>query len=305
MTDLTVSLRGLKLKNPILTASGCCGYGLEFREFFSLERLGGIVCKGLSLKPREGNPPPRICETPAGMLNSIGLQNVGLEKFIAEVLPELAREKALVAVNLFGECEGDYVELARRCESLPGIAAVELNLSCPNVKKGGIQFGGDPESIHALTSQVRQVFTRSLWVKLSPNVASIIPLAQAAQKAGADALTCINTLRGMAIDVETGMAKLHTTYGGLSGPAIKPVALRFVHETALNTDIPVIGCGGIARATDVVEFLLAGATAVQVGTILFQNPAAPVELIEGLERFLAEKNIPAARDLIGKVKTHA
>jgi dihydroorotate dehydrogenase (NAD+) catalytic subunit len=305
MTDLSVSIRGLILKNPILTASGCCGYGLEFREFFPLDALGGIVCKGLSLKPREGNPPPRICETPAGMLNSIGLQNVGVEKFIHEYLPELEKSRAVVAANLFGETEADYVELARRCESAKGIAAIELNLSCPNVKKGGIHFGSEPEAVHSLTAQVRQVFTRSLWVKLSPNVTSIVPLAQAAQRAGADALTCINTLKGMAIDPQTWQARLHTMYGGLSGPAIKPVALRFVHETARNTDIPVIGCGGIARAEDIVEFLLGGATAVQVGTLLFQNPALPLELIAGLENYLKEKNIPSVRDLIGKVQTHA
>jgi dihydroorotate dehydrogenase (NAD+) catalytic subunit len=305
VSDLRTTVGPLTFRNPILTASGCCGYGLELKEFFPLDRLGALVVKGLSLKPREGNPPPRICETPAGMLNSIGLQNIGVEAFIGEVLPVLEADGIPVMANLFGEEEEAYVELARRCEAARGICAIELNLSCPNVKKGGIHFGTEPEAVAALTAKVRQVYTRSLWVKLSPNVATVVPLALAAQKAGADALTCINTLKGMAIDPLTWKARLHTTYGGLSGPAIKPVALRFVHETARAVDIPVVGCGGAATALDIVEFLLAGARAVQVGTLLFQNPALPVELEEGLRAYLDERGLANLDALIGKVKTHA
>ncbi len=301
--DLSVSLGPLTLKNPIMTASGCCEYGLELAEFFPLDSIGAVVVKGLSPKPRKGNPIPRIAETSSGMLNSIGLQNIGVDAFIREKLPDLLSLGATVAANIFGETIEDYVMLARFCNEA-GIPALELNLSCPNVHKGGMEFGVDPDVLHEITSRCRAVYAGSLWVKLTPNITSIVPLAEAAKSAGADAVTCINTLRGMAIDIKTGKPKLHTIFGGLSGPAIKPVALRFTYEVASRVGIPVIGCGGIVRVEDIVEFLLAGATAVQVGTILFREPDCPTTLVHGLSSFMEARGLSSIHDLIGKMVRH-
>lgn len=303
MTDLSVALGSLTLKNPIMTASGCCEYGLELGDFFPLSSIGAVVVKGLSLHPRAGNPIPRIAETPAGMLNSIGLQNVGIDAFLEEKLPELRERRATVIANIFGETSEEYRKLSDRCRQ-GGLDGIELNLSCPNVQKGGIEFGTDADTIREITSTCREVFPSSLWVKLTPNVTRIVPLAEAAKEGGADAVTCINTLRGMAIDVETGKPRLHTMFGGLSGPAIRPVALRFVHEVSRHVDMPVIGCGGISTVSDILEFLLAGASAVQVGTILFRDPTAPRRLLQELQTALADRKIDRLDQIIGKMKPH-
>lgn len=301
MIDLSVDISGLTLKNPIMTASGCCQYGLELSDFFPLDSIGAVVVKGLSLKPREGNPTPRIAETPAGMLNSIGLQNIGIDAFLKDKWPQLKEQRATVAANIFGEQPDHYPELARICSDA-GIPAVELNLSCPNVQQGGLEFGVDPGLIEEITRSCREVYTGSLWVKLTPNVSRIAPLAEAARKGGADAVTCINTLRGAAIDIKTRKPRLRTVFGGLSGPAIKPVALRFVLETTRSVPIPVIACGGIMTCEDVIEFILAGATAVQVGTLLFRNPEAPQQLVTQLRRYLEEEGLDSVRALRGKVQ---
>ncbi len=269
--DLSTRVAALELRNPILTASGTFGYGLEFADLTDLTALGGIVTKGLSLEPMPGNPGPRICETRGGVLNSIGLQNIGIEHFLDHVLPGLADYPAAVIVNLFGNAENDYRELAERVESASGVAAIELNVSCPNVEKGGIEFGHDPEQLRELVRGVRDVSSKTLIVKLSPNVTSPTAIAQACRDGGADALSCINTVVGMAIDSRTRRPLLHTVRGGLSGPAIKPIALRIVFEVSRAVELPVIGVGGVQSVDDVIEYLLAGASAVQVGTTLFRD----------------------------------
>ena len=300
--DLTVKVAGLELANPILTASGTFGYGLEFAHLVALERLGGIVTKGLSPEPLRGNPPPRVCETRGGMLNSIGLQNIGIDRFVGEVLPGLARYPAKVIVNVFGHTIGDYLRVVARAEPCPEIAALELNVSCPNVERGGIEFGHDAEALRRLVAAVRQESRKPLIVKLSPNVTSPVDLGLAARDGGADALACINTVLGMAIDAATRRPLLHTVKGGLSGPAIKPIALRIVFDVARRVGLPVIGIGGIETWTDVVEFLLAGASAVQVGTALFRDPSTPEALLAGLESYLRETATPRVTDLVGALE---
>jgi dihydroorotate dehydrogenase (NAD+) catalytic subunit len=300
--DLSVRLGALALPNPILTASGTFGYGLEFAHLAALEKLGGLVTKGLSLEPLRGNPPPRIAETRGGMLNSIGLQNIGVEKFLADVLPGLARYPARVLVNLFGYEFDDYARLAARVDPHSGVAAVELNVSCPNVKKGGIEFGHDPELLERLVRSVRAATGKPIAVKLSPNVTSPAVLGEAAKAGGADILSAVNTLLGMAIDPRTRRPRLATTRGGLSGPAIKPIAVRIVHDVARKVGLPVIGIGGVETVDDVVEFLLAGASAVQVGTALFRDPRTAERLVDGLRERLVEENVSSVRDLIGAVK---
>jgi dihydroorotate dehydrogenase (NAD+) catalytic subunit len=292
----------LELSNPILTASGCFGYGLEFAHLADLGRLGGLVTKGLSLTPLRGNPPPRIGETRGGMLNSIGLQNIGIERFLADVLPGLARFPARVVVNLFGYELEDYARLAERVEPHAAVAAVELNVSCPNVKKGGIEFGHDPAVLERLVASVRRATTKPIWVKLSPNAGSPVEVADAARCGGADALTAINTLLGMAIDPWTRRPRLHTTRGGLSGPAIRPVAVRIVHDVARKVGLPVVASGGVERVDDVVEFLLAGASAVEVGTALFRDPRTAERLVEALPARLAELGVAQVADLVGGVR---
>ncbi|MEJ5167074.1 MAG: dihydroorotate dehydrogenase [Thermoanaerobaculia bacterium] len=304
MIDLKVKIGNLNLKNPVILASGCCGYGLEMEDFFSLEEVGGIVLKGLSLKERQGNLPPRICETPSGMINSIGLQNVGIEKFINEKLPQLKKKKGVFIANIFGETEEEYLKLSEIINEIDIIPAIELNCSCPNVQKGGIHFGTEPEILKDLVFKIRKIYKKDLWVKLSPNVTSILPLAKAAIDAGADALTCANTYKAMAIDVDTGMVKIRNIFGGLSGPAIRPLTLRLVYEINKNFKVPIIASGGVENYRDGLEYILAGASAFQIGTILFKNPKAPMEIINGLKKYLKEKKINSIKDLIGEVKTY-
>jgi dihydroorotate dehydrogenase (NAD+) catalytic subunit len=300
--DLAVRLGPLELPNPILTASGTFGYGLEFAGLADLEKLGGIVTKGLSLEPLAGNPPPRVGETRGGMLNSIGLQNIGVERFLADVLPGLARFPARVIVNLFGYEFDDYARLAARVDPFPGIAAVELNVSCPNVEKGGMEFGHDPEILERLVASVRRATGKPIAVKLSPNAGSPVAVAEAARAGGADILSAINTVLGMSIDPWTRRPRLHTNRGGLSGPAIKPIALRIVFDVARKVGLPVIGIGGVETVDDVVEFLLAGASAVQVGTALFRDPRAAERLAGELPVRLSELGVERASDLVGAVR---
>jgi len=299
---LSVRLGPLELPNPILTASGTFGYGLEFAPLAALDRLGGIVTKGLSLEPLPGNPPPRIAETRGGVLNSIGLQNIGIERFLGEVLPGLARYPAKVVVNLFGYEFDDYAALARRVDDQPGVAAVELNVSCPNVKKGGMEFGHDPAVLERLVASVRASTSKPILVKLSPNSGSPVEVADAARRGGADILSAINTVLGMAIDPWTRRPRLHTNRGGLSGPAIRPIAVRIVFDVSRKVGLPVVGIGGIETVDDVVEFLLAGASAVQVGTALFRDPRTAERLVSGLEARLVELGVARVADLVGKVR---
>ncbi len=297
--DLSVRLGPLRLPNPILTASGTFGYGLEFAELADLHRLGGLVTKGLSLEPLAGNPPVRIAETHGGMLNSIGLENIGIARFLGDVLPGLSGLPPRVIVNLFGYSRSDYVRLAEIVDPHDGVAAVELNVSCPNVSKGGIEFGHDPDVLSGLVQRVRAATGKPIIVKLSPNVTSPQALGQAAAAGGADILSAVNTFVGMAIDSRSRRPVLSTTRGGLSGPAIKPLALRIVFDVAREVDLPVIGIGGIATLEDVLEFLLAGASAVQVGTALFRDPRTAERLVAGLEDRLAEEGLASVESLVG------
>lgn len=301
--DLRVRIGALELQNPVLTASGTFGYAKEFEPFVNLNRLGGIIVKGISLEPRAGNPPPRIVETACGMLNAIGLENVGVDRFISEKMPYLRTLTAPLIVNILGDSLDDYRELARRLDEVPGISGIEVNISCPNVKKGGVAFGASPEMAAAVTAAVRSATKLPLIVKLSPNVTDITVMARAVEAAGADAVSLINTLIGMAINAETRKPRLANIIGGLSGPAIKPIALRMVWQTARAVSIPVIGIGGIGTAEDAVEFLLAGATAVQVGTANFYDPSAAEKIVDGLEDYLQRHNEKRIANLIGALDT--
>jgi len=297
---LAVQLGPLRLKNPILTASGTFGYGLEFTDFVDLSRLGGICTKGLSLNPHAGNVPPRICETPAGMLNAIGLQNVGVEVFLREKLPRLVELGASVIANVWGDVEEEYVAVVRALENAEGIAAIELNISCPNVEKGGMLFGNSPQATASLVSRVRAATPRPLIVKLSPNAPDIVASARAARDSGADVLSLVNTFVGMAIDPETGRPILSFGTGGLSGPAIKPLAVRMVFQVARAlSDVPIMGIGGISQLSDVLEFLAAGAAAVQVGTANFKEPGVSARLVEELEAYCEERGVTVA-SLVGR-----
>ena len=284
--DLSVTIGALRLRNPILAASGTFGYGLEFAHLVDLTGLGGFVTKGLSREPMEGAPPPRLRETPSGMLNSVGLQNVGVRAFIGEKLPVLRKYDTQVIANVFGCTVEDYVEVIRALEDAEGVAGYELNISCPNVKKGGMQFGAEPGMVAEVVGAARQAAKRPLWVKLSPLVADIGVIARAAEEAGADALTVANTYPAMAVDYKTGKSKLGNTTGGLSGPAIKPITLRLVWEAHRAVKIPVLGLGGIETVEDVLEYLAVGATAVQVGTASFSDPRATRRLVERLRKAL-------------------
>jgi len=298
---LAVEIGSLKLKNPVMTASGTFGYGEEYSEFLDLNMLGAVVVKGISLKPMEGNPPPRICETPCGMLNAIGLQNIGLKRFLKEKLPYLRQFDTKIIVNILGNTIREYVRLSKELDDA-GVDAIELNVSCPNVKKGGIIFGTDKRALSRLVLKVKQSSGKTLLItKLSPNVSDITEFARAAEESGSDALSLINTLRGMAIDIETRRPKLANIIGGLSGPAIKPIALRMVWEASQSVRIPVIGIGGIINARDAIEFMLAGATAIQVGTGNFINPMATIEIINGIRSYSEGKNIDNIRDIIGSI----
>ena len=301
--DLAVQIGPLKLKNPVLTASGTFGYGQEFSSLMDPNLLGGIVVKGISLKPMEGNPPPRIVETPCGMLNAIGLANVGLEAFLSEKLPWLQELDTCVIVNIYGHSLDEYGAVAAGLKGARGISALEVNISCPNVEQGGMAFGTDPDMAARVTERVLKETDKPVIVKLSPNVTDIRKIAKAVEKAGAHALSLINTLTGMAIDVESRMPKLANGSGGLSGPAIRPVAVHMVHQVVRTVNIPVIGMGGILEPRDALEFLIAGAGAIQVGTANFINPRAALNIINGLETFLSEHGINAINDIIGSLKS--
>ena len=297
--NLAVDIAGINLRNPVMTASGTFGYGREFSEYLDLEKIGAIITKGLSMKPKAGNPTPRIVETPGGMLNAIGLQNVGIDAFITEKVPFLRTISTPVIVNLYGNTLDEYGELAARIDVIPEVAGVEVNISCPNVKQGGIVFGTDPRAAAEVVSLVRRGTTKPLIVKLSPNVTDVVVMAKACVDAGADALSLINTLTGMAIDLQKRRPILANITGGLSGPAIKPVALRMVWQVARAVTVPVIGIGGITTATDSLEFILAGATAIQVGTANFLDPSAAQTIAVEMEEYLVQNGIADIRDLIG------
>ena len=299
---LETSLCGIRLRNPVLAASGTFGYGLEFAHLVDLNALGGFVVKGISREPIEGNPPPRIYETQGGMINSIGLQNIGVRAFVSDKLPALAKVSTAVFANIFGYQCGDYCEVARVLEDHPGLAGYELNVSCPNTSHGGIYFSSDPALLAEVVGAVKRVARRPVIVKLSPNVAAIEPLAQAAESAGADALSLINTFIALAIDPHTRRSRIGAGFGGLSGPAIKPIALRLVCQAARAVKIPVIGMGGIVTGEDAAEFLIAGASAVEVGTATFADPASPLRIARELSAFLRRENVGSARELVGTLK---
>lgn len=300
--DLSVDIAGIHLKNPVMPASGTFGYGEEYAPYLDVEKIGAIVTKGLSLKPKAGNPTPRIAETISGMLNAIGLQNVGVDDFVKFKLPFLREVNTPVIANFFGNTLTEYGEVAKRLSDIPEIAGVELNISCPNVKKGGIVFGTDPKAAAEVVTLVRENLSKPLIVKLTPNVTDITVIARAVEEAGADAISCINTLTGMAVDVKTRKPRLANRTGGLSGPAIRPVALRMVHQVVQAVKVPVIGVGGIVRPMDAIEFLIVGARAVQVGTANFVDPQAMITIIEGIEEFLVDEGLDDIDQLIGSLE---
>jgi dihydroorotate dehydrogenase (NAD+) catalytic subunit len=303
--DLSVNVGALRLSNPILAASGTFGYGVEFAHLVDLNRLGGIVVKGLSLEPIAGAPAPRLCETPSGMLNAVGLQNIGVRAFVAEKLPALRQYRTTVIANVFGYTVEEYVSVIRVLEDAEGLAAYELNISCPNTAHGGIQFGSDPQMVSEVVSSARQAARRPLWVKLSPNVTDIGVIARAAENAGADALTVANTYQAMSIDVQSRRSRLGRSTGGLSGPAIKPITLRLVYEAKHAVKIPVVGLGGIENAEDILEYVIAGASAVQVGTASFSRPTACVDILNQLEKTCRNDNINSISNLIGSFQAES
>ncbi len=294
--------RGLRLANPVMAASGTFGYGVEYAGLFDIQRLGAVICKGTTLEPRDGNPPPRLAETAAGMLNAIGLQNGGVDALINEKAPVWVKWRVPVLVNIAGETVDEYSALARRLDRVPGIAGLEVNISCPNVRAGGAEFGMRPESAAEVTAAVRGATSLPVLVKLTPNTTDVVKIARAVSEAGADAVSLINTLKGMAIDVRRRRPVLGNITGGLSGPAIKPVALHLVYQVAGAVSIPVIGCGGIASAGDAIEFIMAGATAVEVGTASFGNSRAVLDIVEGMEAFMAEEKIESITEIIGAAR---
>lgn len=299
MADLSTDIAGLRLKNPVLTASGTFGYGLEFQDFVPLDQLGGIIVKGTTLLPRQGNPYPRMAETAQGMLNCVGLQNRGVDYFCSHIYPQLRDIPTNFIVNVSGNTPEDYAECAARIDELDSIPAIELNISCPNVKHGGMAFGTSPEGAASVVRAVREAYHKTLIVKLSPNVTDIVAIARAAEDEGADAVSLINTLMGMAIDAEHRRRVLSIGTGGLSGPAVKPVALRMVWQVAHAVGIPVIGLGGITTATDAVEFLLAGARAVEIGTANFIDPAVSVKVAQGIDEYLERHGFKSVNEIIG------
>ena len=300
--ELAVTLCGIRLRNPVIAASGTFAYGIEFADLVDLNEVGGLVVKGLSREPIEGNPPPRIYETHGGMINSIGLQNIGVRAFVQEKLPALRAFQTAVFANVFGYQTEDYVEVVRVLEGHEGLAGYELNVSCPNTKHGGIYFSSDPALLSEVVSAVKRVARRPVIVKLSPNVSAIEPLAQAAESSGADALSLVNTFVALAIDPRTRRPRIGAGFGGLSGPAIKPIALRLVCQAARAVKIPVVGLGGIASGEDAAEFLIAGASAVEVGTATFWDPRSPLRIADELARFLRREKIARAADLVGTLK---
>lgn len=302
MADLNINLtHGLQLKNPVLTASGTFGYGIEFQDFIDLNRLGGFIVKGTTLKHREGNPYPRMAETPSGMLNAVGLQNKGVDYFIEHIYPEIKDVQTNILVNVSGSCIADYVATAEKINALDKIPGIELNISCPNVKEGGMAFGTNCSSAAEVVKAVRQVYSKHLMVKLSPNVTSIQDIALAVETEGADSISLINTLLGMAIDAKRRKPILSTITGGLSGACVKPIALRMVWQVAKAVKVPVVGLGGIMSATDAIEFLLAGASAVQIGTANFIDPAITVKVVDGINEYLDENHFSSVKDIIGLI----
>jgi dihydroorotate dehydrogenase (NAD+) catalytic subunit len=300
--DLSIELAGIRLRNPVIAASGTFGYGEEFARFVDLKRIGAVVVKGTSARPIAGNSPPRLFPTPSGMLNSIGLENVGVDSFIRDKMPFLRDAGCSVIVNVFGFAEDEYIEVVEKLNGCDGIAAYELNISCPNTKHGGMVFGTDPELTRNLTKVLKSRSKRPLFVKLSPNVTDIAEMARAAEDGGADALTVANTYLAMAIDTETFKPRIGNITGGLSGPAIRPITLRMVYQCARTVKIPVIGLGGIFAAEDAVEYFLAGAQAIQIGTANFQDPKAPLRILDGLTRFLQKRGMSSVRELLGKIE---
>ena len=301
MADLTVNIAGVEFKNPVITASGTFGFGREYSEFYPLKEIGGLSCKGITLKPRMGNPPPRIAETPSGILNAVGLQNPGVDYFIERDLPWLKEQETVVIANIAGNTPEEYAQMAEKL-SESSVDMIEMNISCPNVKHGGVQFGTSCQSVGAITREVRAHCKKPLMVKLSPNVSDIAEIARAAESEGADALSLINTLTGMRIDINTRRPIIRNNTGGLSGPAVFPVAVRMVWQTAGAVKIPVVGMGGISTWRDAVEMMLAGASAIQVGTALFSAPYAPLKIKEGLNRYLDDQGIASVTELAGMVK---
>ena len=294
---------GLLLANPVMTASGTFGYGTEYGHLFDIQKLGAIVCKGTTLQPREGNPQPRLAETPCGLLNSIGLQNIGVKALIKEKAPIWAGWRVPVIVNIVGETIDDYAQLAEKLDGVAGISGIEVNIGCPNIKAGGAEFGARAESAAEVTAAVKAATSLPVVVKLSPNTSDIAEVARAVAEAGADAICLINTLKGMAIDVAKRRPSLGGITGGLSGPAIKPVALYMVYETAGAVDVPLVGCGGITTASDAIEFIMAGASAIQVGTVNFANPRAPLDILEGIAQFMKQEGLNNLTDLIGVARS--
>ena len=301
MSDLTVNIAGVEFKNPVVTASGTFGFGREYSEFYPLREIGGLSCKGITLKPRMGNPPPRIAETPSGILNAVGLQNPGVDHFIERDLPWLKEQETVVIANIAGNTPEEYAQMAEKL-SESSVDMIEMNISCPNVKHGGVQFGTSCQSVGAITREVRAHCKKPLMVKLSPNVSDIAEIARAAESEGADALSLINTLTGMRIDINTRRPIIRNNTGGLSGPAVFPVAVRMVWQTAGAVKIPVVGMGGISTWRDAVEMMMAGASAIQVGTALFSDPYAPLKIKEGLNRYLDDQGIASVAELAGMVK---
>lgn len=301
MADLRVNIAGIELKNPLIAASGTFGFGREYGELYSLSKWGGISCKGITLKERAGNPPPRIAETPSGMLNAVGLQNPGVDHFLREDLPWLRGQGTVVIANIAGNTPEEYCAMAEKLSD-SSVDIIEMNISCPNVKQGGVQFGVSCGGVESITAQVRRCCKKPLMVKLSPNVADIGEIAAAAETAGADALSLINTLTGMRIDIRTKRPVLHNNTGGLSGPAVFPVAVRMVWQAAQRVKIPIVGLGGISTWQDAVEMLLAGASALQIGTALFSDPYAPISILKGLSDYLDAEGISSVTDLTGKVR---
>ena len=297
--NLSVEIAGVRFKNPLIAASGTFGYGVEYEGVLDLSRLGGFVSKGLYLEPREGNPTPRLAETPSGLLNAIGLQGVGIRTFVRDVLPRIARHDTVHLVNICGDTVEEYAEVARVCDGAPGIAGLEVNISCPNVKKGGLAFGGDPRMTHEVVAAVRKATRLPVIPKLSPNVADITVFARAAEEAGADALSCINTLLGLAIDVETRRPRLAFGTGGLSGPAIRPIAVRMAWQAARAVSIPVIGIGGISCASDALEFLIAGCRAVQIGTANFVDPGVHERILSELQEWMERQRVEDIGQIVG------
>ncbi len=302
--NLKVSIAGVEFENPIMTASGCCGYGEELALVFPLSKLGALVTKSITLKPRLGHPPPRTAETSSGMLNAIGLANVGIDRFITEKIPFLEKQKTRIIVNVAGSTLSEYVEVCGRLSSYECVDMIELNISCPNVDEGGMEFGADPSMTEKSIAAVKKVFPRPVIAKLSPNVTRIADIAEAAQQGGADAFSVINSLVGTSVDIETWQTRLTNNKGGLTGPAIKPVALAMVNAVYEKCRLPIIGIGGISNANDAIEFFLCGATAVQVGTALFVEPDAPVNIVRDLKAYLKRKKLGSVCELIGKVRKY-